>query len=57
MQSVIKQGCGTGHYIELHVWSSHQHERVQQLYVCAFVHRRIDPRLVYVSRSHSFLKH
>ena len=28
-QSVIKEGCGTGHYIELHVWSSHQHERAQ----------------------------
>ena len=38
-QSVIKQGCGTGRYIELHVWSSHQHERAQRLYVCAFVHR------------------
>ena len=30
---VIKQGCGTGRYIELHVWPSHQHERAQRLYV------------------------
>ena len=26
------QGCGTGHYIELHVRSSHQHEKDQLLY-------------------------
>ena len=26
-QSVNKQGCGAGCYIEFHVWSGHQHER------------------------------
>ena len=30
---------------------------MQRLYGCAFVHRRIDPQLVYVSRPRSFLKH
>ena len=56
-KSVNKQGCGTGRYIELHVWSSHQHERARQLYVCAFIHRRIYPRLVHVSRPRSFREH
>ena len=55
-KSIIKQECGTGRYIELHVWSSHQHERAQRLYVCAFVQRRIDPRLVYVSSRVSNVK-
>ena len=41
--SVIKQGCGTGHYIELHVRLSNQHEQVYLLYSCAFIHRRIYP--------------
>ena len=53
----LKHGCGTGRYIELHVRLSHQHGQAQRLYVCAFIHRRINPRLVCVSRPHSFLKH
>ena len=28
-QSVNNKGCGTGCYIELHVWSGHQHERAR----------------------------
>ena len=56
-QSVNKQGCVTGHYIELQVWLSRQHEQAQRLYVCVFVHRQIYPRLVYFSRPRSFLKH
>ena len=56
-QFVIKQRCGAGHYIELHVRSGHQHEQAYLLYDCAFIHRRIYPRLVHVSRPCSFLKH
>ena len=55
MQSVIKQGCGTGHYIELHI--CHQHEQAQRLHSCAFVHRRIYPQLVHVFRPRSFREH
>ena len=35
MQSVIKQGCGTGLYIKLHIQSSHQHVQAYLLYGCA----------------------
>ena len=52
-----KQKEQTGRYIELHVWSSHQHEQAQRLYICAFVHRRIYPQLVHVSRPRSFREH
>ena len=46
---LIKQGCGAGRYIELHVQSGHQHKQAYLLYSCAFIHRRIYPRLVHVS--------
>ena len=56
----VREGiqCGTGRYIELHVWSSRQHEQERQrLYACAFIHRRIHPQLVHVPRSRSFREH
>ena len=56
-QSVIKQGCGAEYYIEIHIWSSHQHEQAYLLYGCAFIHRRIYPSLVHVSWPRSFLKY
>ena len=37
--------------------ASHQHKEAQRLYVCAFVHRRMYPQLVYVFMPCSFLKY
>ena len=54
-ESVIKQGCGAGCYVELHVRSTHQHEQAYLLYGCAYIHRQIYPCLVHVSSPCSFL--